>query len=188
MFDVTTGARTAHLKNPTTASTIPNSLYLDSNGQELLISAKNGETYVVDVQTGQTRAWFHYKYAAGGQLPVLSQDGATVYIPGNGTAPAQIWDVDTRSNITPDDSRWPSKDNGVVFSVDGLTAVTSPPGADYFDLWNVSTRSHVARTVVPGGGNDVLESLGPGNSELLLGDSWNSAAKGSTDIYLYDIP
>jgi hypothetical protein len=96
--------------------------------------------------------------------------------------------VATKSDITPDDARGPSKDNGVVFSVDGLTAVTSPPGADYFDLWNVSARSHIARTVVLGGGNDVLESLGPGNSELLLGSSWNSTARGSTDIYLYDIP
>jgi serine/threonine-protein kinase len=188
VFDVATGAHAEHLKNPTTAPTVPNSLDLDSNGQELLISAKNGETYVVDVQTGRTLASFPYKYVAGGQLPVLSQDGATVYIPGNGTAAAQTWDVATGSNITPDDPRWPSKDNGVVFSVDGLTAVTSPPGADYFDLWNVSTRSHIARTVVPGGENDVLESLGPGNSELLLGSSWNSTAQGSTDIYLYDIP
>ena len=188
VFNVATGAHTEHLKNPTTASTVPNSLYLDSNGQELLISAKNDETYVIDVQTGRTLASFPYQYVAGGQLPVLSQDGSTVYVPGNGTAPAQIWDVATRSNLTPDDPRWPSKDNGVVFSVDGLTAVTSPPGADYFDLWNVSTRSHIARTVVAGGGNDVLESLGPGNSELLLGSSWDSAARGSADVYLYDIP
>ncbi|HUN33112.1 MAG TPA: WD40 repeat domain-containing serine/threonine protein kinase [Trebonia sp.] len=188
VFNVATGAHREHLSNPTTATTVPNSLDLDSNGQELLISAKNDETYVVDVQTGHTLASFPYRYVAGGQLPVLSQDGATVYVPGNQTAPAQIWNVATRANITPGDSRWPSKDNGVVFSVDGLTAVTSPPGADYFDLWNISTRSHIARTVVPGGGNDVLESLGPGNSELLLGSSWNSAAKGSTDIYLYDVP
>jgi serine/threonine-protein kinase len=188
VFDVATGAHTEHLKNPTTASTAPNSLDLDSNGQELLISAKNDETYVVDVQTGHTLASFPYKYVAGGQPPVLSQDGATVYVPGNGSAPARIWDVATRSNVTPSDSRWPSRDNGVVFSVDGLTAVTSPQGAGYFDLWNVSTRSHIARTVVPGGGNDVLESLGPGNSELLLGSSWSSTARGSTDIYLYDIP
>lgn len=188
VFDVATGAHTEHLKNPTTAPTLPNSLDLDSNGQELLISAKNDETYVVDVQTGHTLASFPYKYVAGGQLPVLSEDGATVYAPGNGTGPARIWDVATGSNITPGDPRWPSKDNGVVLSVDGLTAVTSPPGADYFDLWNVSTRSHIARTLVSGGENDVLESLGPGNSELLLGSSWNSTAQGSADIYLYDIP
>jgi Protein kinase domain len=188
VFNVATGAHTGHLQNPTTADAVPNSLDLDSNGQELLVSAKNDETYVVDVQTGHTLAAFPFTYVAGGQLPVLSQDGATVYVPGNGNAPAQIWDVATRSNITPDDSRWPSKDNGVVLSVDGLTAVTSPPGTDYFDLWNVSTRTHIARTVVPGGGNDVLESLGPGNSELLLGSSWSSSARGSAAIYLYDIP
>jgi len=188
VFKVATGAHVEQLKNPTTAAIVPSSLDLDSNGQELATSARNGETYVVDVQTGRTLASFPYRYVAGGQLPVLSQDGATVYVPGNGSAPARIWDVATRSNITPDDSRWPSRDNGVVFSVDGLTAVTSPPGADYFDLWNVSTRTHIARTVVAGGGNDVLESLGPGNSELLLGSSWSSTARGSADVYLYDIP
>lgn len=188
VFHVATGSHFGHLRNPTTAPIAPNSLYLDSNGQELLISAKDDKTYVVDVQTGQTLAALDYTYVAGGQLPVLSQDGATVYLPGNGDRPAEIWDVATRSNITPDNPGWPARDNGVVFSVDGLTAVTSPPGADYVDLWNVSTRSHIARTALPGGGGDVLESLGPGDSELLLGSSWSSTAKGSADIYLYRIP
>ena len=66
--------------------------------------------------------------------------------------------------------------------------VTSPPNADYFDVWNVSTRTHIARTVVPGGEDDVLEALGPGNSELLLGSTYNSSAKGVKDLYLYEIP
>jgi serine/threonine-protein kinase len=189
VFNVNTGAHTEHFANPTTASTVPNSIYLDSNGQELLISAENDQTYVVDVQSGRTLASFRYNYSSSEQaVPYLSPDGKTVYIPGDSSAPAQLWNVGTRSSVTPADPRWPKADNGLVFSTDGLTVVTSPPNADYFDVWNVSTRTHVARTVVSGGQNDVLESLGPGNSELLLGSTYNSSARGVKDLFLYEIP
>jgi hypothetical protein len=189
VFNLNSGAHTEHWSNPTTASIVANTMYLDSNGQELLVSAANGETYVVDVQSGQTLATFHYSYSSSETaVPSLSPDGKTVYIPGDTTKPAQLWDVGTQSNVTPNDPRWPAKDNGLVFSTDGLTVVTSPPNADYFDVWNVSTRSHVARTVITGGEDDVLEALGPGNSELLLGSTYNSSAKGVKDLYLYEIP
>jgi len=189
VFNLNTGAHTEHFKDPTTASMAPNSIYLDSNGQELIISAENDQAYVVDVQSGQTLASFRYDYSSTQQaVPYLSPDGKTVYVPGDSARPAQLWDVGTRSNVTPDDPRWPQKDNGLVFSTDGLTVVTSPPNADYFDVWNVSTRTHIARTVVPGGQDDVLEALGPGNSELLLGSTYNSSAKGVKDLYLYEIP
>ena len=189
VFNLGTGAHTEHFKNPTTASMAPNSIYLDSNGQELIISAENDQTYVVDVQSGQTLASFHYDYSSTQQsVPYLSSDGKTVYIPGDSARPAELWDVGTRSDVTPDDPRWPKEDNGLVFSTDGLTVVTSPPNADYFDVWNVSTHTHIARTVVPGGQDDVLEALGPGNSELLLGSTYNSSVKGVKDLYLYEIP
>jgi serine/threonine-protein kinase len=189
VFNINTGTHTEHFPNPTTAPTVPNTIYLDSNGQEMIISAANDETYVVSVQSGQTLASFHYHYSANEQsVPYLSPDGKTVYIPGDSSTPPKLFDVATQSEVTPADSRWPGSDNGLVFSTDGLTVVTSPPNADYFDVWNVSTRTHIARTVVPGGENDVLEALAPGNSELLLGSTYNSSVKGVKELFLYQIP
>ena len=68
---------------------MPNSIYLDSNGQELIISAENDQAYVVDVQSGQTLASFRYDYSSSEQsVPYLSPDGKTVYVPGDSARPA----------------------------------------------------------------------------------------------------
>ncbi len=191
VFSTSSGKLMTSFKNPTTAATVPDTLYLDSNGGELLISAQNDETYVIDVQTGQTLASFHYNYAlakSNDWYPTISPDGKTVYIPDPNTGQAQIWDVGSKSDITPHDSRWPAKDNGVIFSTDGLTMLTSPANADYLDLWNVSTRTHIGRAVIPGSQSYYPQALGPGNSELLMLSTYDNSVEGSKQLFLYDVP
>ena len=46
----------------------------------------------------------------------------------------------------------------------------------------------MSRVLIADDQNDVLEALGPGNSELLLGSTYNSSAKGVRDLFLYEIP
>jgi WD40 repeat protein len=187
VWDLLSGVHTGHFKNPTTAGTVPNSLYVDSNGQEMLISAENGETYVMSTQTGQTTASFHFHYAPGGDVPVLSPDGKTVYIPGYGSTSAQIWNVAGQTNVTPHSPLWTSKSFVLAYSTDGGIVITGVNGTITNDLWNVALGSHVTTLTIPGSINWGVEDLGPSGDEVLY--SGNSDKSGDfTSLHLYSVP
>ena len=193
VYDLTTGNNFPkyHWPNPTTASTVAYSLYVSSDGSRMLISAVNGKTYVMDVRNGQTLATFNYTYIPNPtteQLPELSPDGKTVYIPGGASAPGKLWNVDSGANVTPHDSRWPQKNGGVIFSTDGQIAVTSAEGSPTADLWNVSLGSHTTTVVIPGSGDWVVAGLGPGGSEALFGSDPVDKNGDFKQLYLYTIP
>jgi len=181
------GVHTGHFKNPTTAGTIPNSLYVDDNGQEMLISAENGETYVMSTANGHTIATFRFHYVSGGDVPVLSPDGKTVYIPGYGSAPAQIWSVASQANVTPRNRLWTSKSFVLAFSTDGGIIITGVDRAITNDLWNVALGSHVTTLTIPGSSNWGLEDLGPSGDEVLYSSNPNKSGDFS-DLYLYTVP
>ncbi|MCW2935435.1 MAG: serine/threonine protein kinase, partial [Actinomycetia bacterium] len=193
IYDLTTGHSYPkyHWPNPTTASTVAGSLYVSSSGTRMLISAVNGRAYVMNAQTGQTLATFDYTYTANPstqQLPELSPDGKTVYVPGGATAPGKLWNVDSGANVTPHDSRWPQKYGWVIFSTDGQIAATSAEGSPSTDLWNVSLGSHTTAVVIPGSGDWIVADLGPSGSEALFGSSPVDKTDDFKQLYLYTIP
>ena len=185
--DLQTGALSGHFPNPTAASTIPASLDVTRDGAEMLISAANGQAYVMSTQTGQTIATIPFHYVPNGPVPVLSPDGKTVYVPGGKSSPPQIWSVATGANVTPKSPNWPKTDNGAIYSTDGTVAVTSPYAAPLIDVWNVDLGSHVTRATIPGSNLWGVEAIGPSGDEVLFGlnpDKNND----STQLLLYSVP
>lgn len=195
-YDPRTAVRTGHFPNPTTKPIVDQSLRVSADGQEVLVSAVDGTTYVLSTRTGQTLARFHYQYAPNpkdsaapqGLLPELSPDGKTVGIPGSKTTPAQIWNVATGTNVTPKDSHWPKTDPGVGigFSSDGAVIVTAFPNSP-IDLWNIYIGSHISRITIPGASNWAIQDLGPSGSELLFA-SHRDKNHDSKQLYLYSVP
>jgi serine/threonine protein kinase len=191
IYDLTSGHNYPEYEwaNPTTAATVPDSLDVSSNGSRMLISAANGKTYVMSSQTGQTLATYDYTYNPSSlQLPELSPDGKTVYIPGGATAPGKLWNVDSGDNVTPRDSRWPQKNGWVIFSIDGQVAATSAVGSPSTDLWNVSLGSHTTTVVIPNSGDWIVADLGPSGSEALFGSDPVDKSNDFKQLYLYTIP
>ena len=196
-YDPRKGVRTGHFPNPTTKPIVAYSLRVSANGQEVLVSAVDGTTYVLSTRTGQTLAKFHFKYAPNpkssthpqGPLPVLSPDGKTVAIPGSKTTPAQIWNVATGTNVTPKDSHWPKTDPGagIGYSTDGTVVVTALPNSPIADLWNIDIGSHFTRITISGASNWAIQDLGPSGSEVLFG-SHPDKNHDSAKLYLYSVP
>jgi WD40 repeat protein len=157
----------------------------------MLVSAVNGKTYVMDVGTGQTLATFNYTYVTNPtsqQLPQLSPDGKTVYTPGGADAAGQLWSVDSGSNVTPHDSRWPQKNGWVIYSTDGQEVVTSAAGSPTNDFWNVSLGKHTTTATIPGSGDWIVEALGPSGSEALFGATAVDKNDDTKQLYVYTIP
>ena len=167
-YEMATGKLYAQVPNPGTAAVAD--VYPDGDGKYILISDTNDVSYLVDMLSKQVVATFHYTYSSSTtRFPQISLDGNTVYVPGDSTAAAKLWDRATGAYVTPTDSRWPTPDNWVNFSIDSKFALTSPaPASEMADIWNIATRSHVITVTVPGSANEAVESLGPGASELLL--------------------
>ena len=195
-YDPRQGVRTGHFPNPTTRPIVEQSLRVSANGQEVLVSAVDGTTYVLSTRTGQTLAKFHYHYAPNpkdsanpqGLLPELSPDGKTVGIPGGKTAPSQIWNVATGTNVTPKDGHWPRTDPGagIGYSTDGTVIVTAFPNSP-IDLWNIDIGSHITRITIPGASNWAIQDLGPSGSEVLFA-SHPDKNHDSKQLYLYSVP
>ena len=190
VYDLTSGHDFPkyHWPNPTTASTVAYSLDVASNGQRMLISDVTGKTYVMDVQTGQTLATFSYHYDPNGQLPALSPDGKTVFAPSAANAPSHLWNVDSRSNVTPDNKLWPKKNGWVKYSTDGQVVATSVAGAPSTDLWSVSLGSHITTVTIPGSGDWLVADIGPSGSEALFGSNPTNKADDFKQLYLYSVP
>jgi WD40 repeat protein len=193
IYDLTSGHNypVHEYNNPTTASTVPNSLNVSADGSRMLISDVNGKAYVMDTTSGQTLATFNYPYVANPtsqQLPQLSPDGKTVYTPGGSNAPGQLWSVDSGTNVTPSNSLWPQKNGWVIYSTDGQDVVTSAAGSPTVDLWNVSAGTHTTTSTIPGSGDWVVEALGPSGSEVLFGSNPVDKSDDTKQAYVYSIP
>jgi serine/threonine-protein kinase len=191
VYDLTSGSNSPkyHWPNPTTASTVPYSLYVSSDGSRMLISDVTGKTYVMDVPTGQTLATFSYHYDPNArQLPTLSPDGKTVYAPSAANAPSQLWNVDSRSNDTPHNKLWPQKNGWVIYSTDGQVVATSVAGAPSTDLWNVSLGSHMTTVTIPGSGDWLVAAIGPSGTEALFGSNPVNKDQDVRQFYLYSVP
>jgi WD40 repeat protein len=162
-----TGKVYAQVKNPGSAAVA--TVRPDRDGRYVLFSDTNGAAYLVDAQSKQAIGTFRYPYLGASTVyPQVSLDGSTVYVPGGTTAPAQLWNTVTKGYTTPADSLWPTPDNGLTFATDSKFVLTSPTTvSETVDVWDIATRAHVITVTVPGGANEVLESIGPGASELL---------------------
>ena len=178
----------AQVKNPGNSAVAD--AYPSGDGRYLLISDKDGASYLVDALSQKVLGTFRYTYSASsGLVPQLSLDGNTVYVSGGPTTAPRLWDRTTSAYITPTDSHWPSSDLGVEISVDGRFALTSPTSvSEQVDIWNIATRSHVITLTVPGGANEEDLSLGPGASELLSTVSLNPATLNFSKLDLWSIP
>jgi WD40 repeat protein len=187
IWDLLTAVQTGRWANPFTDSPAVASLDVSSDGSKMLISDEDGKAYVLSTSSGKTIAVFHYTYKASGSTPVLAPDGRSVYIPSNGSGPAQIWDVNTDANVTPAGPQWPRADNGVLYSTDGSVVMTSPAGADTCDLWNVALGTHIAHITIPGSNNWDVEALGPAGNSLLFSSDF--AKNGDfVNLDLYTVP
>jgi WD40 repeat protein len=193
VWNLQTGKFTGHFRNPTTSPIVNYSLYVSADGSEMIVSAVDGKAYVMSTQTGQTIATIPYTAPSDPQnpknqpLPQLSPDGKTVYVPGSGSTPPQIWSVTTGTNVTPKNALWPKTDNGVFYSTDGTVAVTSPAHAPLIDVWNVDLGSHVTRATIPGSNDWGIDGVGPSGNEVLFGLNPNKN-NDSAELLLYSVP
>jgi len=193
VFNLQTGNFTGHFRNPTTSPIVNYSLYVSADGSEMIVSAVNGNAYVMSTHTGQAIAMIPYNAPSDPQnpknqpLPQLSPDGKTVYVPGSASTPPQIWSVATGANVTPTASLWPKTDNGLGYSTDGTVAVTSPANAPFIDVWNVDLGSHVTRATIPGSNDWAIDGVGPSGNEVLFGSKPNSKGD-SARLFLYSVP
>ena len=179
----------ATVKNPGSAPVA--NLWPDADGKYVVISDTNGEAYYVDALTGSLIATFRYPYSKDSAYwyPGPSLDGNTVYIRGGSGGPARLWDLATKSYITPSDPRWPTPDGWEAFSVDSKYAMTSPTSvADTVDIWDLETGSHVITVTVPGGSDEYVLGLGPSASELLSTGSANASTGDFSKLYIWSVP
>ena len=179
----------ATVKNPGSAPVA--NLWPDADGRYVIISDTNSEAYYVDALTGDLIATFRYPYSKNSAYwyPGPSRDGNTVYIRGGSGGPARLWDLATKSYITPSDPRWPTPDGFGFFSVDSKYGVTSPTGvANTVDIWDMETGSHTITVTVPGGSNEYVMGLGPSASELLSTGGANTNTGDFSKLYIWSVP
>ena len=188
-YEMASGKLLATVKNPGTAAVV--NLWPDADGKHVVISDANGEAYYVDALTGALIATFRYPNSANltDYYPGPSNDGKTVYIRGGSTGPARLWDLATRSYITPSDSRWPNPDGWLGFSEDSRYDVTSPAAAaETMDIWDIQTRSHVITVTVPGSSDEDVFDLGPGATELLTSSGLSIPAGVFGKLNIWSVP
>lgn len=166
-YDAATGQIHAQLSNPGKAKIA--SAEPTPDGRYMLISDTAGRAYLVDAQSNRIVGSFRYPYTTSDSYhPILSLTGNTVFVYNNSGQPPQLWDRATRRFVTPLDSRWPAKDYGGWFSVDGKFAVTfRGPGAEVVDIWKTASSAHVIRLTIPGLADEEVCSMGPGAGEIL---------------------
>jgi WD40 repeat protein len=187
-YEMASGKVLATVKNPGSAPVA--NLWPSADGEYVAISDTNGEAYYVDALTGDLIATFRYPYSPDPRdfYPGPSRDGNTVYIRG-GAGPAKLWDLATKSYITPVDSRWPTPDGFLEFSTDSKYVVTSPSDvAETADIWDIATRSHVITATVPGLADEGLLDLGPGASELITTVANNPSTDTFPAMDIWSIP
>jgi hypothetical protein len=188
VYDMATGKLDAQVQNPGTSPVA--AVRPDGDGKYLVVSDEDGEAYLVASASGDVVGTFAYTYsAAGGNVPSISLDGNTVYVPGGSASPAKLWNRAARAYVTPADARWPKRDNGITFSADGRSVITSASfSSDTVDTWDIATRAHVSTVTVPGSADQELLSVGPGAGEVLTTGSLDSAAGTFGKLSIWKMP
>jgi WD40 repeat protein len=187
-YEMASGKVLATVKNPGSAPVA--NVWPDADGKYVVISETSGKAYYVDALTGHLITTFSYPYPTGAPgYPIPSRDGNTVRIPGGTTGPSRLWDLATKSYITPTDSRWPTPDGWEGFSGDSKYTVTSATAvAETVDIWDIETRSHVITLTVPGISDEYLIDIGPGASELLTSVALNTSTGDFSKLDIWSVP
>lgn len=148
---------------------------LDGNGGVLALSSGDGNTYVFQVSTDKSIADLP---TDNPKTPLtLSPNGSVLAL--EGISGARLWDVNTDSNITPNNPHWPAAGLDVfAFSPDSRTLATG--SLSEVDLWNVATRSHIATVNVPGSGLVSVVAISANGQTLLAADQGT--------VYLWHMP
>jgi hypothetical protein len=188
-YEMASGKVLATVKNPGSAPVA--NVWPDADGKYVVICDTNSEAYYVDALTGDLIATFRYPYSKNSayEYPGPSQDGNTVYIRGGSGGPARLWDLATKSYITPSDPLWPNPDGFLEFSEDSKYTATSASGAAAtVDIWDNQTGSHVITVTVPGTSNEIIADLGPSASELLTTGSLNVSTGDFSKLNVWSMP
>jgi WD40 repeat protein len=189
LWNLGTGKRVAELTEPTTSPIA--GISLDNDGQRVAVSDKSGTTYVWDA-VGRPLATFHYTYQSANpnlppDTPEISPDGKTVQVFPNGNAPTTLWDVATRANITPHDTRWPRQGNLGLFSTDGKVFVTPGDNEASAILWDVATHSYLFTVRYPGHvSNQLPLAISVSTGELVTLDR-SKAGQAAGRVYLWHL-
>jgi WD40 repeat protein len=188
VYNMATGKLDAQVQNPGSAQV--EAVHPDGDGKYLVVSDENGEAYLVATGSGDVVGTFGYAYSAAEvNFPSISLDGKTVYVPGGSARPAKLWDTVTKSYDTPAGARWPKQDNGITFSTDGKSVITSPSfSSDTVDTWDIATRAHVATVTVPGSADQEVLSVTPGAGEVLTTGSLDSATGTFSKLSIWKMP
>jgi serine/threonine protein kinase/WD40 repeat protein len=125
----------------------------------------------------------------------LSPDGKTVlvapaWLSGTTNRPFALWDVDTRSNISPTDPWWRQQTESSYpkFSTDGSVIATTRAGGKT-DLWDIPARKYLLTITDPDYRTDTGgEFVGPGGSEVVFLGSQVAANGGSRQLRLWETP
>jgi serine/threonine protein kinase/WD40 repeat protein len=155
---------TAGLYNSLSGVNNKGAISLDNNGRLLAASDANGKTYVFNVETRQVVLTLRFDPVSINPAPVISPDGKTIEVPESfsGTG-GTLWNIATRSNVTPSDVRWSPNVGSLVFSTDGGVILTQRYSSA--DLWDTGTLAEIAGANLPS--YDVT-GVSPGGKELII--------------------
>jgi serine/threonine protein kinase len=152
---------------------------LDRNGGRMIYHPTSDETYVWDLSQESVVAKLK-----SSEYTVLSTDGKTILEAnpsnyptpaGAGSAPPALWDVATRSNVTPNDPRWREQlrepwqvYSWEAYSEDGSVIMTKRADGK-IDLWSTVTHKYLLTITDPDyRKDDGFDLVGPGGSEVLI--------------------
>jgi hypothetical protein len=133
---------------------------LNLTGSRMIYHPASDETYVWDFNSESVIAKLR-----SSEYTVLSPDGKTILAANpsdyptpagsGGTATPTLWDVATRSDVTPADPRWKAQlreswetYSWQTYSEDGSVLMTKRAGGKY-DLWSTVTRKYLLTITEP---------------------------------------
>ena len=142
------------------------SVALDNAGRTLAVPGVS-HIYIWNIPGRKVIATLPFPPGARTPSSLLSANGTEVAVSqANGTKTATLWDVATRSNVTPLDARWPQEFANLYLATAGAVGATQS-SYEFLDLWNLATRAHILTVGSPGRPVGYLFAVGPGGHELL---------------------
>jgi serine/threonine-protein kinase len=152
---------------------------LDLNGGRMIYHPATNETYVWDFSRESVVAKLR-----SSEYTVLSPDGKTILAAnpsnyptptgGSGTAAPTLWDVATRSNVTPADPRWKQQlrqpwetYSWETYSEDGSVIMTKRAGGK-FDLWSTATHKYLLTITEPNYRKEGFATAAAGGGEVVI--------------------
>ena len=164
----------------TGSNVLGSAVSLDQDGGVLTVGDTRGNLYVWDVTTNHLLATLHFSTAGplngSGPAATLSPNGQTVLVPyAASAAQSTLWNVSTKANVTPVDTRWPRRwDEGtgsVFFTSDGQGIVTYRDDDSGADVWDTATQAHIASVSFSGKYSSMgLEMYAASGREILTDD------------------